>query len=84
MLYVSIILLRRNIILYIIYVYTCTEIALSNILIYYQDHLMLNRSKSQEENVCYPTIKIVQKKEYWYKVNSIYVDRIGERTSYLY
>ena len=44
---------------------------------------MLNRSKSQEENVCYPTIKIVQKKEYWYKVNSIYVDRIGERTSYI-
>ena len=31
----------------------------------HEDHYMMNRSRSQEEP--YPSLKIVQKKEHWYK-----------------
>ena len=33
----------------------------------HEDHYMMNRSKSQEEP--YPSLRIVQKKEYWYKTS---------------
>ena len=33
----------------------------------HEDHYMMNRSRSQEEP--YPSLKIVQKKEYWYKTS---------------
>ena len=33
----------------------------------HEDHDMMNRSRSQEEP--YPSLKIVQKKEYWYKTS---------------
>ena len=33
----------------------------------HEDHYMMNRSRSQEEP--YPSLKIIQKKEYWYKTS---------------
>ena len=33
----------------------------------HEDHYMMNRSRSQEEP--YPSLRIVQKKEYWYKTS---------------
>ena len=33
----------------------------------HEDHYMMNRSKSQEEP--YPSLRIVQKKDYWYKTS---------------
>ena len=33
----------------------------------HEDHHMMNRSRSQEEP--YPSLRIVQKKEYWYKTS---------------
>ena len=42
-------------------------IDLGSLQLEFEDHHMMNRSRSQEEP--YPSLKIIQKKEYWYKTS---------------
>ena len=42
-------------------------IDLGSLQLEFEDHHMMNRSKSQEEP--YPSLRIVQKKEHWYKTS---------------